>query len=358
MRIAIVMLGTGAGGLQQTSVPYTEALRRAGHDVLLVLWKGSPLLADARALGLPVETVSWRQLPGPLWRLQVPQLRRILSTFAPDAVIAIAQKGLRHALAARQGRYPVLSHCGGTRPEVIRKLLGADHLIVTSDEMADIAAGAGMPRDHMSVVPNFLLAEAVPHDYTRNGPLRIGSLGRLAERKGYDILVAAVAELKRRGIPAELVIGGTGDEKARLEAQARAAGIDARFPGWIGNDAKSPFLQGIDVFACPSRFEPFGNVYIEAMQHGLPIVTSDTTGARYIFPGGEGAIVVRPDDPVALADGIARLVDDDGLRQELGAFGHQAFATRFSAAAVGPRLSDAVELARDRFHGKPADDES
>ncbi|MEO8532008.1 MAG: glycosyltransferase family 4 protein, partial [Deltaproteobacteria bacterium] len=217
-----------------------------------------------------------------------------------------------------------------------------DHLIVTSDEMRDIAARCGADPAQMSVVPNFLLGQVVRHDHQLTGPLVVGSLGRLTRRKGFDMLVAAAAHAKAQGLDFRLVIGGTGEEASRLAAQAKELGVALELPGWVGNADKSAFLQGLDVFVCPSRFEPFGNVYLEAMQHGVPIVSADTTGARAIFARPEQAIIVPNEDAQALAQGMARLLSDEELRKTMGIAGQLRFAETFSVDVCGPLLSDVV----------------
>jgi len=352
MRILIVMTGSGAGGLQQTAMPYAVALRREGHDALLALWAKSPMIADANAQDIPVALVNWPQRPFPFGLLQTRVLTGVVSTFTPDAVIAIAQKGLKQALGATHRRVPVLSRCGGTRPKVIRKLLGADHLIVTSAEMGEIAVTCGADKTALSVVPNFLLGASVGHDYTRDAGLVVGSLGRLTKRKGFDLLIAAAALSKSQGHQFRLVIGGAGEESARLAAQARELGVDLELPGWIRNDAKSTFLQGLDVFVCPSRFEPFGNVYLEAMQHGLPIVSADTTGARAIFSAQDQAIIVPTENAVALADGLSALLANRSRRAAMGQAGQQRFAQAFSLEAAAPRLSEVVTKAVERWNSR------
>ncbi|MEO8531376.1 MAG: glycosyltransferase, partial [Deltaproteobacteria bacterium] len=193
MRILVVMTGGGAGGLQQMAVPYAVALRDAGHEVRLAMRETSPMLADAERQGVAVDSIRWPQRPFPFGWLQTRELRRVMSEFRAEAVVAIAQKGLKQAIGAVGGRLPVLTHVGGTREKVIRKLLGADHLIVTSAEMRDIAVSLGGDMTRMSIVPNFLIGDVVSHHYDRLGPIVIGSLGRLTRGKGFDLMIAAVA---------------------------------------------------------------------------------------------------------------------------------------------------------------------
>lgn len=348
MRIGVVMTGGGAGGLQQIAIPYAVALKAQGHEVLLVLSSRSPLIEEAKALGLHLNLVTWPRKPWPLRAFHVAALRRAFGAFRPDAVIGIAAKGYHEARLALGHTIPVLSHCGDTRDKVVSKLLSADHLIVSSPEMSRVAISLGYDKRKMSVVPNFLTGEVVPHDWVRPSPTVIGAMGRFTPRKGFDLMIEAARLLTEQGGDFRMVIAGSGDEDRRLKAAAQ--GLPISFPGWIANADKSTFLQGLDIFVVPSRLEPFGNVYVDALQHGLPIVSAETTGARFIFPQGEGAIVVPTDDARALAGGIRALTGDAALRARLGAEGHAAFGARFSVQAAGPLLSQTVERVVREFH--------
>jgi len=90
------------------------------------------------------------------------------------------------------------------------------------------------------------------------------------------------------------------------------------------------FARG-DVVVVPSRVEPFGNVAVQAMLAGRPVVASRTQGLAEIVKDGETGLLVRPDDPVALADAIAELLDDPARASALAAAGRQDAAERFGA---------------------------
>jgi glycosyltransferase involved in cell wall biosynthesis len=181
-------------------------------------------------------------------------------------------------------------------------------------------------------------------------PLTIGALGRLTKRKGFDILIDAVARLT---MPCRLMIAGEGSERGALEAQAHRLGITVEFPGWIGNEDKGDFLDSLDIFVCPSRFEPFGNVYLEAMQHGLPVVTTPTTGARAIFARTDAARITADDSAEHLATALETLAKDQTLRERLGQAGQAHYLAAYSLEAAGPVLARAVESAVAQFHARP-----
>ncbi|WP_407316548.1 glycosyltransferase [Isoptericola halotolerans] len=147
-------------------------------------------------------------------------------------------------------------------------------------------------------------------------PWRVGYAGRLADHKGVDVLLRAVAA--EPGL--QLDLAGDGPARRRLEAEARGAGSSVRFVGALGDDALVAFYRSLDVLAVPSRATPgwveqFGRVAVEAMACGVPVVATDT-GALPDVVGGAG-LLVPADDPAALRDALLRVRDEPGLAERL-----------------------------------------
>lgn len=338
MRISLVMVSPGAGGLQQSIIPYAQALKGLGHPVQLVMHAASPLLDEARQLGFEPEPVTGpHQFPF----LQGFRAREYLMRFAPDGVIGFAGKGYPLARLAAPRGVSVFTRVGTMNAQRMRKLLTADGLIVTSAEMRDLALSLGAQEKRVVVVPNFLCARTPPAKAHNSVP-RIGAMGRFMHRKGFDILLRAAALLRAQGRIFELVIAGAGPELANLRRLAAQIDIPIEFAGWIANDAKAAFFQELDVFACPSRDEPFGQIFLEAMQAGVPVVATDTVGARCIFTNGHDGLIARGEDPEHLAETLARLLDNPLQREALAAAASASFARQYHTGVQGARLSEAL----------------
>ncbi|TCM82644.1 glycosyltransferase family 4 protein [Rhodovulum steppense] len=345
MRIVLVMTGGGGGGLQQSVVPYAAALTRAGHAVLAIVLGSSPFVAELGSLGVSVVTTRWPRKPRPFTWIQALVIRRAAQAFGAEIALAFASKGLAPALHALGGQMPVLSRCGATRERTVSRLLGADGLIATSDEMRALILRLGMPTERVHLLPNFLTGAARLHSRAPGDPPVVGSLGRMVPRKGFDVLLRACGVLARRGRPVRLLLGGSGRERDALEKLAKAEGVAAEFRGWISNAEKTAFFDEIDIFACPSRLEPFGFIYLEAMQAGVPVVTTDTVGARFIFSPGTDGMVVPQGDAEAMADAIAALLDDPKARAEMTAAARGTFLGRFHIDAATGILDDILREA-------------
>ena len=143
--------------------------------------------------------------------------------------------------------------------------------------------------------------------------LRVGTLRRLVPRQGVDVLITAWREAEL-GAGAELVIGGSGAERERLEELARGD-ESITFLGRVDDDDLVEFYQSCDVFVLPTTSgEGFGLVAAEALACGVPVVTTDEGGAREVVRDGVDGVHVRAKDTESIAQGIQRLLCDNDER--------------------------------------------
>lgn len=168
---------------------------------------------------------------------------------------------------------------------------------------------------------------------------RVGILcvSRLAPEKGIDVILAAFARLRALVGPdrARLIIAGTGPEEAALRA---AAPPDVVFLGTLDRERDLPSLYAsCDVFAFASLTETLGLVVLEAMASGLPVVATPALGVAETLRDDHNGIAVPPRDPEAMANALARLVEDVARRARLAA-GAMETATTFSWDAELDRL--------------------
>lgn len=172
----------------------------------------------------------------------------------------------------------------------------------------------GVRRERCVVIPNGIDLSAHPPAAPRSGPLRrVGTMGRLRQVKGSDLLLEAFARIGRDDLT--LVMGGPADRRwgrELVETYRGTPGVE--FPGEV--EAAS-FLPGLDLFVLPSRSEGMSNALLEAMSVGLPIVATDVGGNREVLDEGRAGLLVAP-SAAGLAEGIATLLDDPGRARELG----------------------------------------
>ena len=134
--------------------------------------------------------------------------------------------------------------------------------------------------------------------------------GRLHPNKGFDILLQAFSKMPKliEGKPVHLLIAGDGPLTAELKEQAIQAGLTQHvtWAGW--QQTLGPYFSAADIFICPSRHEPLGNILLEAWAHHIPVISTSTDGAREIATHDKDALLVPCEDPSALAQGVLKLI--------------------------------------------------
>ena len=181
-----------------------------------------------------------------------------------------------------------------------------------------------VPEGKMMVRPNlFDLPEATPRLRAGTAAGRLLYAGRLQPIKGVDILLDAVATM--RHAPWTLTIAGDGDASYRrsLKDRATALGVADRV-AWVGplsSEALDEAYRAADILAVPSRSEAFGNVIVEAMARGLPVVATAVGGTPYILQDGKAGVLVEPQSSADLAKKLDALLDDPQRCSELSVAG-------------------------------------
>jgi glycosyltransferase involved in cell wall biosynthesis len=152
---------------------------------------------------------------------------------------------------------------------------------------------------NLKVVQNALRPSCKPENpnvktIDKNRPMILGIAGRHVSFKGFPLVACALAELKRRKIPCQLLVAGVGEKLDDLKKLALKLDIEKEvvFLGLV--DDMNTFYSKVDLFICPSIREPFGLVNIEAMAHGCPVVVAGVDGMPEILEGTNAGIVIRP----------------------------------------------------------------
>lgn len=335
MHILNVMLGKKAGGVEQAALDYHRALTGQGHRVTNVTRPGAWVDARLDALGAARLSLPHVAEWDPIAAFR---LRRMMARLAPDAVIAHSNRALGLCLAASRGRWPVLAV---THNYSIRRVVKADAVLCITRDLCARVADLGVTPARIFHIPNMVEVDVPVNDPAPHRPPVIGTMGRFVEKKGFDLYIDALAQLRQRGIDFRAVLGGKGELGEQLHARAIAYGLGDHlaFPGWI--EDRDSFYAGLDIFCLPSRHEPFGIVAIEAFAHGVALVSTASEGPREIVDGTNG-LLTPLGDAGALAEAMAGLLADDARRQKTAAAGRAAAVETYSMEAGGQRLSAAL----------------
>lgn len=227
----------------------------------------------------------------------------------------------------------------------------ADRTVTPSHGLAaDVADTLSLPRGRVECVHNPIDLEQVqqlaagpntePMARDFDCPRRpvVCAAGRLTVQKGFDDLIRAFSQLPEK-LRGTLVVLGEGEQHKHLQALADELGIGSRvcLPGFSANPWW--YIAQSQVFALSSRWEGFGNVLVEAMACGTPVVSTDCPhGPREIISHGVDGLLVEPADVEGLTHALARVLGDADFAAELAERG-RARSRDFDAAEVSSRYA-------------------
>lgn len=289
MRIALVIVSKGYGGLERHVIDLANELARA-HTVCV--------FGDASFREKLDPSVQLRELAAKTWRfnpLALWQLRRDLDAFAPDVIHAQANKAAF-----------MTNLCGATAPARIATLHNVKHRTQPFTAFDGVIAVSKPAQQRLNHTQSLVIENGIAPIQTisasqrsalkarwctPNEPLTL-AVGRLVEAKGFDSLLSAW-----RDLPGKLVIVGTGKEEEALKKQAAQLGLGQRviFAGFRADVPE--LMQAADLLVMSSRREGFPYVLVEALHAGVPIIATDIPGAREFLPS---QAVVPCDDTDAL----------------------------------------------------------
>ncbi|MBV8938831.1 MAG: glycosyltransferase [Alphaproteobacteria bacterium] len=336
MKIANLMFACGRGGVEQAFLDYCEALRLRGHDVTGFVHPDAWAAGRAQAMG--ISTVAVRNF-GMYDPLAARRLRPHLQELKPDAVIIHGKRALTLASRALDKTTPLISVVHNYWQPRTRRLSA---IFCVSRDLLEHMARQGMPRPRLFHIPNMIHCERPFAPPAWHRPPIVGAMGRMVEKKGFDVFLRALKILVQEGCAFDAVLAGDGPERSKLEELSRKLGLAdrVRFPGWV--EDRESFYRAIDLFCLPSRHEPFGIVLLEAMAHGVPVVSTDSEGPGEIIASADIAVMAKKDDAEALAAGLRLAMSDERASRERAgrAYGH--VRASYSLAAVAERIEAAL----------------
>jgi glycosyltransferase involved in cell wall biosynthesis len=204
-----------------------------------------------------------------------------------------------------------------------RKAERAVRMLTISEHNQRYLESLGIPRDQLAVVRCGVSFSAKPKSPSagEKGSFRIGTLGRMIEKKGFDILTRAVAVLKNSGRVVELRIAGDGPLKPDLERLAQELGIAdiTRFEGSLPHHQVADWMQRLDVFVLACKKDKNGDmdgipvVLMEAMSQSVPVISTRLSGVPELVVHEETGLLAEPNDHDDLARQISRLIESTEL---------------------------------------------
>jgi glycosyltransferase involved in cell wall biosynthesis len=325
---AVQLLGSAKdGGAETYFLALIEALQAAGLPQACAIRPHAGRGRRLREIGTPVMEAPFG---GVLDLTTAGRVKRFARQQDAGALIAWMNRAAQHTPRGPWGRIGRLGGYYG-----LKYYRGFDHLVANTRDIERWIIRRGWPAERVSYIPNFAAPGAgepidrATLDTPADAPLLLG-MGRLHPNKAHDISIRALAELPE----AYLWIAGSGPLEAELKALAMQVGVAdrVRFLGWR-DDAPSLYRTA-DACLFPSRFEPLGNVVIQAWAHGLPVVAAMSDGPAGLIRPEQDGLLTPINDARALALAARRLILDPGLRRRLAEAGAARIQDEFSAPSV------------------------
>lgn len=329
-RLLQAMAGAEHGGAEAFFERLAIALQKTGIDQHVLIRKNARRAAHLRAAG-----VSVTELPfgGALDVATHYGFRQAITQFKPSHVLTWMNRASKFC---PRGDFVQVGRLGGYYD--LKYYRRCQHLIGNTADIRNWIVDQGWPADRAHYVPNFVAetrATAVARKTfsTPGGVPVILALGRLHPNKAFDTLINALAQVPE----AYLWIAGEGPLLGELERQAARLGVISRtrFLGW--REDVAALFAAADLFVCPSRHEPLGNVVIEAWAQAKPVVAAASEGPSQLIFDGENGLLCPVDDAGAMATAINRALADPELSARLANTGHAAYQSQFTEAAVVER---------------------
>ena len=280
----------------------------------------------------------------------------------PNGLVASRAAGSVPIAVGLHGSDVFLAEKPGVRRWVGNTLRRTSVLTGCSPELVDRVCALGFDASYSRVIPYGVDGQQfAPHPERRKlwrRQLGIGleaplvlSVGRMATKKGYQVLIEGLGSLMRRHPDFHLVLAGGGD---RLEEFRRATAEwsdRVHFPGAVGHDNLPDLFRAADIFVLPAVHDPQGNVdglpnvILEAIASALPVVATAISGIPLAVADGVSGLLVPEKDPAALNRALSRLLSDPARAREMGAAGRQRAVAKLSWDAVASRYRAAYDLA-------------
>jgi glycosyltransferase involved in cell wall biosynthesis len=305
----VEVIDLGEGFPRPSSGTRTEAQAR-----LAAVTKGHPIVIDGLAFGVLPEAAEHLRSRHPL--------------------IAI----VHHPLALETGFSS--AEAAGLHASEQAALAAAARIVTSSATTARVlVADYGVPADRITIATPGT-DRATEARGSSDGIVRLLAVGSIVPRKGYDVLIAALAMLA--DLPWRLTIAGDRSRDpaaaARLDADIARGQLGTHIAvlGALPPERIAELYAAADLFVLASRYEGYGMVYAEAIMCGLPVVGTTAGAIPETVPAGAG-VLVAPDDAAALALALRRLIESPGERRRL------AIAARAAAARL-PTWQDSAKI--------------
>lgn len=320
------MAGARHGGAETAFVDMCIAIKEAGVEQEIATRSNDIRVKRLQEAGLKVHCLPFG---GSIDFYTGWKLKNIIRHFRPQIVQSWMSRA-SSKMVKSDGSFLNVSRLGGYYN--LKYFRNTDYFVTITPDIRGYLMKSGIATDKIRHINNFAETESAAQPVSRaslqtpENAVVLLALSRLHEAKALDVLIKAVADLP----DVHVWLAGEGPLRAELEQLARDLGIADRihFLGWR-ND-RAALLQACDICVFPSRYEPFGTVFVQAWGSKTPVICSLSDGPRQFVRDGEDGLLFPIDDVAALKTAIEKLVGNESLRDTLIENGFARYQNEFT----------------------------
>jgi len=342
-RILSIMLGRGAGGLENVLIDHATAFDQMGYHSSILCHDKAWILSRVRSQNkMKFYTIPSSSLYNPVAWLA---LAKVIRTERPDVLCLHGNRAISFCTS------PILKALVHPFPKVIatthnnrnRRFHRLDAVFSISQFLTEnLIHDFHIKSDKIFSCPNMApLPEDIP-SYKEQKPLRIGFLRRLETDKGCDVLLDACKILKDEKVPFHLVIAGDGSQRPVYEEFVQKNGLadDVNFIGWI--DDKARFFSQVDIVCIPSRAEGQPLALLESLSYAKPAVVSTCPGMIEVITPLSAGLSFPIGNVEKLAEQLKTVIQDSKLRADLSQRARQTYLKTYTPDAQQKNLARGI----------------
>ncbi len=347
------------GGIATHVKELSEILVSKGHEVEVVCTYSSRRLPEKEIINGVKITRFWAFAPREAYYFS-PAMYFYLRRQEYDVIHAHNYHSFQALFAAlaRKNRFIFTPHTFGFSKSLIKNILhklykplgsyifkSADKIISTAQfERNWLLKTFKIPESKLVYIPLPINSVATPHKKQDRSTIKIAYFGRLSSEKNIKVLISAFKPVKEKYKNSGLFIAGDGPLRKNLEDYGK--NVDGvSFLGRLSQTDLNNFIDDIDIFVLPSKFEVSPRAVIEAMSRGVPVVTTPVGELPQIFQDGKDCLFTKIDDPSDMAEKITWLIENKKQAMEIGQAGRIIVENRYDINNV---ISEYLKIYSER----------
>ena len=333
-----IMAGAPHGGAESAFEDICLALSASGIHQQIILRDNNPeRIQKFRDAGVDVRTLPF----GGLLDFYTPwKIRKLIADFNPQIVQTWMSRATQKTPSSSSGTYLKVARLGGYYG--LKYYRGTDYFIANIADIQNYLIHKGIDQQRVTTIHNFATEENPKTHFSKSDfktpetATVLLSMARYHPVKALDILIKAAAQIEN----IHVWLAGEGSQENELKKLAVDLGVSDRvhFLGWQSD--RAALYQAADICVFPSRYEPFGNVVVQAWAQKIPLICSRSQGPLQYVHDGEDAVMFDVDDVSQLVESIKKMISDKDLATRLVAAGYARYQNEFSKEKIVKEYRD------------------